>query len=273
MVSSMNEQQHRLNEEGRTIWDSKAAFWDQLHGDSGNFFHRALIAPAVERLLAVKPGEKVLDIACGNGALARRLAELGGLVTAVDFSPALIKAAQKRGQPSGETIHFAVADATDETALVNLGENSFDAVVCTMALMDIPVIAPLYRAVTHLLTRNGRFVIVTSHPAFNSNYPIFFAEDADIEGQRVAINGIKISSYLYMPPSKQCGAPGEPEPHYYYHRPMTQLLGEAFAVGLMLDGLEEPGFPPEGTDPNCPLRWVSMPQIPPVLAARFRMAG
>lgn len=273
MVSSMDEQQHSLNAEGRAIWDSKAAFWDNLHGDSGNFFHRTLIGPAVERLLALKPGEKVLDVACGNGVLARRLAELGGQVTAVDFSPALIEAARKRGQPSGEAIRYTVADATDEAMLVDLGETTFDAVVCTMALMDIPVIAPLYRAVTRLLKQNGRFVIATAHPAFNSNNPIFFAEDSDVAGQRVAINGIKISGYLDIPPSKQGGAPGEPEPHYYYHRPMTQLLGEAFAVGLVLDGLEEPGFPPEDVDLNRPLRWVSMPQIPPVFAARFRMAG
>jgi cyclopropane fatty-acyl-phospholipid synthase-like methyltransferase len=42
----------------------------------------------VERLLALQPGERVLDVACGNGVMARRLALLGGRVTAVDFSPA-----------------------------------------------------------------------------------------------------------------------------------------------------------------------------------------
>ena len=35
-----------LNEEGRALWDQKAAFWDGLHGDEGNQFHRRLVAPA-----------------------------------------------------------------------------------------------------------------------------------------------------------------------------------------------------------------------------------
>ncbi len=92
----VNEQDQRLNDEGRTLWDQKAAFWDDLHGDDGNRFHRRLISPAVERLLALQRGEHVLDVACGNGVLARRLAALGGQVTAVDFSAALLDRARQR---------------------------------------------------------------------------------------------------------------------------------------------------------------------------------
>jgi len=94
----VNEQDQRLNDEGRTLWDQKAAFWDDLHGDDGNRFHRRLISPTVERLLALQRGEKVLDVACGNGVLARRLAALGGQVTAVDFSATLLDRARQRGQ-------------------------------------------------------------------------------------------------------------------------------------------------------------------------------
>jgi hypothetical protein len=68
------------------------------------------------------------------------------------------------------------------------------------------------------------------------------------------------------------GAPNEPVPHYYYHRPLHQLLGEAFAAGLFLDGLEEPAFGAEEADPARPLAWHSFPQIPPVMAARLRPA-
>ncbi len=74
----MDNEQQALNDEGRALWDQKAAFWDTLHGDAGNKFHRQLVSPAVERLLALRAGERVLDIACGSGVMARRLAELGG---------------------------------------------------------------------------------------------------------------------------------------------------------------------------------------------------
>jgi ubiquinone/menaquinone biosynthesis C-methylase UbiE len=269
----MDSQAQSLNDEGRAIWDAKAAFWDSLHGDAGNRFHRAFVSPSVESLLALQPGERLLDIACGNGAMARRLATLGGQVTAVDFSAALIDKARARGQSSGAPIDYRVADATDEAGLVALGEGAFDALTCTMALMDMPVIAPLYQAARRLLRPGGRLVIATAHPAFNSNGPTFYAELTDDGGQLVETNGLKISRYLEVPPVKGVGAPGEPTPHTYYHRTLSELLNPAFAAGLLLDSLEERGFTPVDDQPPRLLSWSGLPQIPPVLAARLRPYG
>jgi ubiquinone/menaquinone biosynthesis C-methylase UbiE len=225
----------------------------------------------VERLLALQPGERVLDIACGSGVLARQLAGLGGVVTAVDFSLGLIERAKARRQKSGELIQYGIVDATDEEALAALGEGAFDAVTNTMAMMDMPVITPMYRAVRRLLKPGGRFVFATSHPAFNSNNPVFQAELEDVDGELVRRNTIKITEYDHIPPSKAVGAKGEPTAHYYYHRPLYEIMGEAFAAGLVLDGLEEPAFKPGGTEPEELLSWYSYWQIPPILAGRLRV--
>lgn len=262
-----------LNDEGRVMWDRKAAFWDELQGEDGNDFHRTLVSPSVERLLALRPGERVLDIACGTGVLARRLAALGGVVTAVDFSAALVERAKARGQASGVPITYGVADATVEHALVALGEGAFDAVTCTMALMDMPVIAPLYRAAWRLLRAGGRLVIATAHPAFSSNSPVNYAERADVEGRFVIETGLKVSRYLSIPPFKAMGAPGEDNAHYYYHRPLHELVGEAFAVGFVLDALEEPPTVPDEREPYHPLKRQAILQIPLVLAARLRVVS
>lgn len=265
----MNERERALNDEGRELWNQKAEFWDNLHGEEGNIFHRQLVSPAVERLLELGAGERVLDIGCGGGVMARRLAALGGRVTAVDFSAALIERAQARGQMAGEPIQYGVVDATDEEALAALGQ--FDAVVCTMAMMDMPVIAPMYRAVRRLLNENGRFVFANQHPAFNSNNPVFAVEKADQGGTIIVTHLLKIAAYLDIPATKGAGAPGEPTPHYYYHRPLNQILGEAFAAGLALDGLEEPAFKAEDADPTRALAWNNYWQFPAVLAARLRL--
>ena len=254
----------RLNEEGRQLWNEKAAFWDEMHGDRGNQFHQNLISPAVERLLNLQKDERVLDIGCGNGVLARRLAELGGKVTAVDFSEELIKLAKSRS----DEIDYRIVDATDEIALTSLGKGQFDAITCTMALMDMPEIAPMFRAARALMKAGGRFVIATMHPAFNSNNPVFVHERGDNNGELYSEYGLKLRAYLHIPPSKGAGAPNEPNPHYYYHRPLHELLGAVFEAGLVLDGIEEPAFPHDEKVKR--LSWDALWQFPPVLAARLR---
>jgi SAM-dependent methyltransferase len=259
----------RQNEDGRQLWNQKADFWDALHGDEGNRFHRQLVGPAVEELLGACHGKCILDIACGNGVMARKLASLGATVTAVDFSEELLARARTRTH-SGDPIRYLAADATDEAGLASLGEGAFDAVVCTMALMDLPVIAPLYRAVRRLLKPGGLLVVVTAHPSFNSNNPVFFSELSDEGGVLRRGYGIKLEAYLDVPPVKAVGAPGEPNPHFYYHRPLQTLLGEAFDAGLVMDGLIERGFP-AAADENPPLGWSAVPQFPAILGMRLRI--
>ncbi|MCY3779668.1 MAG: class I SAM-dependent methyltransferase [Chloroflexi bacterium] len=261
-----------LNEEGRDLWNRKASFWDELHGDDGNDFHRTLIEPGVLQLLALRAGESVLDVGCGNGALARRLAALGANVTAIDFSEKLIELARRRSAAHDGIINYIECDATDEKALLQLGAGRFDAVTCAMTLMDIPTTAPLFNAASRLLSKLGRFVFSTMHPAFNSNNPIFIHEKEDRDGTVVDRFSVKLSHYLEMPPVKGAGAPGEPTPHYYYHRPLSKLLGTAFAAGFVLDGLLEPAFTSEDFPEGEQLSWRKYAQIPPVLSARLRLA-
>lgn len=260
----------QLNKEGRELWNRKARFWDELHGDEGNLFHRRLVEPSVLQLLALQNGERVLDVGCGNGALARRLAGKGAKVTAVDFSEEMIRLAKGRGFAS--EIDYRIVDATDKDALLSLGTAQFDAIVCSMTLMDIPTVAPLFEAASELLRSEGRFVFATMHPAFNSNNPVFFQEKADRDGVVIRVAGVKIHAYLDLPPVKGSGAPGEPAPHYYYHRPLSALFQEAFEAGFVLDGLLEPAFSPEDADLEPELSWTRMRQIPPVLTARLRLA-
>ena len=262
----------QLNEEGRELWNRKARFWDGLHGESGNRFHRRLVEPSVLELLELKSGERLLDIGCGNGALTRRLAALGATVTAIDFSDQMLEMARARGIGPGALIDYRVVDATDEDALLALGVGEYDAVVCSMALMDIPIIEPLFRAARRLLRPDGRFVFCTMHPAFNSNNPVFMREVEDNDGVVSDQFAVKIRHYLNMPPVKGSGAPDEPVPHYYYHRPLAELLGVAFAAGFVLDALLEPAFIPEDAAPAEGLSWRNFWQIPPVLTARLRLS-
>ncbi len=188
-----------LVRETQDIWNAKAAFWDARMGD-GNAFQRILLGPTCERLLAIQPDELVLDLACGNGVFARRLAEIGARVMAVDFSKRFLELARARSASFSDRIEYRLVDATNEAQLRALGERRFDAVVCNMALMDMPVIDPLLRAVSRLLVPGGRFVFSVQHPAFNSNAVRLCLEEDGQDG--TLVYSIKVTHYLRVPPGK-----------------------------------------------------------------------
>jgi len=256
--------------ETRELWDRKAAFWDDRFGE-GNEFHRLLIEPAALRLLDIQPDETVLDIACGNGALSRRLAGLGAQVLAFDFSSVFLERARARSTALADRITYQMVDATDRDQLLALGEGRFDAAVAGMALMDMPAIDALAEALTRLLRPDGRLVFTVAHPCFNSNAVAMQAETEEREGRLGVAHAMKITGYLDVPPGLGAGMPGESNPHYYFHRPLSQLLAPFFSSGFVLDGLEEPAFPQ--IDDARALSWASYHQIPPILAVRLRRQG
>lgn len=84
--------------------------------------------------LGLKPGTKVLDVACGTGNLALPAARLGADVTGVDIAPNLVE--QARANAARENLK-AKFDEGDAEALP-YGEASFDATVTMFGAMFAP---------------------------------------------------------------------------------------------------------------------------------------
>jgi 2-polyprenyl-3-methyl-5-hydroxy-6-metoxy-1,4-benzoquinol methylase len=97
----------QANAEVRHAWDQNAAFWDARMGE-GNDFVELLSWPVTETLLALQPGERVLDVACGNGLTSRRMAASGAEVVAFDFSERMIAHARQRIGAAAHRIQYAV---------------------------------------------------------------------------------------------------------------------------------------------------------------------
>lgn len=110
-------------------------------------FVPALGQPVLD-LLQPQPGERILDLGCGDGILTEKLITLGATVVGIDSSPEMIAAARRRG------IDARTIDARSLTF-----ENEFDAVFSNAVLHwvkddpDAPV-AGAFRA----LVDGGRFV-------------------------------------------------------------------------------------------------------------------
>jgi len=85
---------------------------------------------------------------------------------ATDASERMLDHARHR-TPDGQRIDYRRLDVTDAATLLELGEHTFDAAVCNMAVMDIPDIVPLAEALPRLLRPSAPFVFSTTHPCFN----------------------------------------------------------------------------------------------------------
>jgi SAM-dependent methyltransferase len=266
-----NQDWAQANQETKGVWNQNADFWDGRMAE-GNDFVEVLIWPATERLLELRPGECVLDIACGNGLTSRRLAAGGAQVVAFDFAEEMIRHARERTREHVDQIDYRVLDATDEQALLRLGERGFDAALCNMALFDMVQILPLFRALARLLRKGGRFVFSVLHPCFNGAHMAQMAEMEDHGGQIETRYSIKVWGYLSPTVTHGLAIVGQPKAQLIFHRSLQDLLAAGFEAGFALDGLEERAFPPDYRTGTQPLSWSgNFHEIPPVLVARMRL--
>jgi 2-polyprenyl-3-methyl-5-hydroxy-6-metoxy-1,4-benzoquinol methylase len=230
-----------------------------------------LIEPPAERLLDVRAGDTILDAACGAGRFARRMAELGARVVAFDCSAEFVARARERTAPDA-AVEYHLLDAANEQALVSLGLGRFDKAVCTMALMDMPEIGPLFAGVSRVLRPGGVFVFSMTHPCFHSATIQRFAElHEESAGRHVVRTGVKVSSYLSPFARKTEGIIGQPEAQWFFHRPISALFRAGFEAGFVIDGLEEPAISQSKTTPKAGVRWTDMPDIPPVFVVRMKL--
>ncbi|MDA0271475.1 MAG: class I SAM-dependent methyltransferase [Chloroflexi bacterium] len=254
--------------ESTHAWDTNAAFWDEGMGE-GNSWHLQLIWPDTERLLGLQPGAHLLDVGCGNGLTCRRVALAGVNVTGIDVSGPMIERARARttGDAAVDArITYRQVDATDEAAWRALGEHQFDAACANMVLMDVAEIAPLYRALPHLLRPGAPFVASVQHPAFNGSHAIHVDETEESSAGQVTRKYVKVRGYLADVISYGQAIFGQPVPQPYFHRSIQSLLTPAFEAGLVLDGLVEPAFVPGKTG-----YWGDLDGVPPVLIVRMRV--
>lgn len=84
--------------------------------------------------LDLKPGMKVLDVACGTGNLAIPAARAGAEVTGIDIAPNLIEQAIANAAAEGLDIKFDVGDAED----LPYADGEFDAVITMFGAMFAP---------------------------------------------------------------------------------------------------------------------------------------
>ncbi|MEP6946072.1 MAG: methyltransferase domain-containing protein [Acidobacteriota bacterium] len=124
--TQMTPEMRSLKERMRTTW---------MAGDFG-VIAKETEGPGREFVsgLGIRPGMRVLDVACGTGNTALPESRLGADVIGVDIASNLIEQAQARAASEGSTAKFEVGDAED----LQFENGSFDAVVTMFGAMFAP---------------------------------------------------------------------------------------------------------------------------------------
>ena len=111
--------------------------WEGARYAANARFVADLGLPVVE-LLAPQPGERILDLGCGDGVLTQRLAEIGCSVVGVDAAPDMVREACVRGVDArladGADLRFAAEfDAVFSNAALHWMSADPDAVIAGVA--------------------------------------------------------------------------------------------------------------------------------------------
>jgi SAM-dependent methyltransferase len=138
-------------------WDGVAAAWDASVDYVND--HMAAATDALIEALAVRPGERVVELAGGPGTLGARWSSLvgaGGTVVVSDVAPAMVEAATRRLAPFGN-----VTTACLDLTAVDLPDASADVVACRFGLMFVPEPAGAVAEIRRILAPGGRLGVMT----------------------------------------------------------------------------------------------------------------
>ena len=126
-------------------------------------FVPAIATPVSDGLLDaadLRPGQRVLDVACGTGVIARIAAERvgpAGAVAAIDVASDMIDVARATPAPTAPTIEWHVGDATS----LPFDDEQYDVVTCQMGLMFVEDRTAALAEMRRVLVPGGRVVVNT----------------------------------------------------------------------------------------------------------------
>jgi ubiquinone/menaquinone biosynthesis C-methylase UbiE len=149
----------------------------QLAGSGPASYERyqvpSLFGPLAELFLATIPlraGERVLDVACGTGIVARLAAQqIGttGLVTGVDLNPGMLEVARAHTPTSGAAVDWREGDA----GALPCDDGSYHVVLCQQGFQFFPDPPQALREMHRVLMTGGRMALCVwrsiEHNPFN----------------------------------------------------------------------------------------------------------
>lgn len=217
-----------MPKQNKTSWGGVAKWYEDLLQGEGTY-QKEVILPNLLRLLDLKPGMRVLDLACGPGFFSKEFIKKGAKVVGVDIAGELIEIA-RQSAAGGE---FYVSSA-DKLPFIKTG--SVDKVVIVLALQNIENAGDVLKECSRVLKGNGILSIVLNHPVFRNPKVTSWGYD---EANKIQYR--RIDEYLSESKVKIQMHPGE-NPNdvtLSFHRPLQYYFKLFAKAGFAVTRLEE----------------------------------
>lgn len=215
-----------------TSWNAVASWYDTLFDDPQSY-QRQVILPNLLRLLDIKKGMRMIDIACGQGFFTNAFAQNGAHITGTDIAPELIAIAQKNSTEK-KGAEFIVSPADTLSFAPN---NSVDAITIILAIQNIQPIHTVFRECFRILREGGTLNIVMNHPAFripkSSDWQ--FDPAANTQYRRIGRYLSESRAEIEMHP----GDTKNTAKTISFHRPLQSYFKNISNAGFVIDRLEE----------------------------------
>lgn len=216
-----------------TSWDSVGNWYNDIVGNEGHYYHRKLILPGVIRLLELNEQTQgsLLDIACGQGVLARQLPEKL-LYTGIDISPALIKAAKQASTNKGH--EFIVGDASKA---LTLQKKDYHYATLLLALQNIEHGEKVVQNAAKHLQQHSKFLIILNHPCFRIPRQTSWSIDPAKKTQYRRVDRYfgEMKIPIQMHPGKGADSPAT----WSFHHPLATYSQWLFNAGFQIMKIEE----------------------------------
>lgn len=222
-----------MSRQDDTTWETSSSWYDKIVGAQGHYYHQQVILPKVLHLLEreKRPQPHLLDLACGQGILSRRLPK-GMKYFGVDGSASLIRSAKKYDPKSPH--QFAVHDLS---LPVDLPFKEFSHASCILAVQNIADPSALFHTAFAHLRSGSPFIIVLNHPAFRiprqSNWGV--DESKKLQYRRVDRYMTELKIPIQTQPSRHEAS----EQTWSFHHPISYFSGELKKAGFVIDEIEE----------------------------------
>lgn len=213
-----------------TSWGGVADWYNDYLETGEDTYQKKVILPNLLRLIGSKKGQRIIDIACGQGYFSRAFAEAGMTVVGADISPELLRTAQSLG---GTDVTYYTAPA-DKLAFAK--KESFDVATIVLAIQNIENLFGACDEAARVLTVGGRLYIVMMHPVLRVPKASSWGFDDETKTQYR-----RVDTYLSQKRVELIVHPGKEKSPVTvsYHRSLQDYSKALAKAGLAITKIEE----------------------------------